>query len=60
MGLVPRDGMVRMVIDNVIIEACNNIDKVTITDGDKTPVMLEFLNYKTVGKKLQKRETSTP
>lgn len=60
MGFVPRDGMVRMVIDNVIIEACNNIDKVTITDGDKTPVMLEFLNYKTVGKKLQKRETSTP
>ena len=60
MGLVPREGMVRMVVDNVIIEACKNIDKVIITDGGKTPVMLEFLNYKTVGKTMPKRETSAP
>ena len=56
MGLVPREGMARMVIDNVVIEACKDIDKVTITDGDKTPVMLEFLNYKIVGKAAPKRE----
>lgn len=56
MGLIPREGMARMVIDNVVLEACKDIDKVTITDGDKTPVMLEFLNYKIVGKAAPKRE----
>ena len=56
MGLVPREGIVRMVIANVVIEACKNIDKVIITDAEDSPVMLEFLNYKTVGKVAPKRE----
>ena len=60
MGLVPQEAMVRMVIDNVVIEACKNIDKVTITDGEKTPVMLDFLNYKIVGKAMQNRTSSVP
>lgn len=60
MGLVPREGIVRMVIANVVIEACKNIDKVIITDAEESPVMLEFLNYKTVGKVATKRESSAP
>lgn len=60
MGLVPREGIVRMVIANVVIEACKNIDKVIITDAEDSPVTLEFLNYKTVGKIAPKRTSSAP
>ena len=60
MGLVPRETMVRMVIANVVIEACKNIDKVIIIDAEEFPVTLEFLNYKTVGKAAPKRMSSAP
>ena len=60
MGLVPRETMVRMVIANVVIEACKNIDKVIITDAEESPVTLEFLNYKIVGKAAPKRMSSAP
>ena len=38
--------MVRMLVDNVVIEACKNVDKIIITDGEKIPTTLDFLNYK--------------
>ena len=52
--------MVRMVIANVVIEISKNIDKVIITDAEESPVTLEFLNYKIVGKAAPKRMSSAP
>lgn len=49
MGLVPREGIVRKVVANIVIEACEYVDKVIITNVDDSPVTYEFMNYKTIG-----------
>ena len=50
LGLVPREGIVRKAVANIVIDACENVDKVTVTNVDDSPVTYEFLNYKTIGK----------
>jgi hypothetical protein len=50
LGLVPREGIVRKAVANIVLDACENVDKVTVMDNDGSPVTYEFLNYKTVGK----------
>ncbi len=45
-GLIPREAMVRMLVDNVVMDACKNVDRIVITDGEKIPTTLDFLNYK--------------
>ena len=49
MGLVPREGIVRKVVANIVIEACEYVDKVIITNVDDSPVTYDFMNYKTIG-----------
>lgn len=49
MGLVPREGIVRKVVANIVIDACENVDKVIIMNVDDSPVTYEFMNYKTIG-----------
>jgi outer membrane lipoprotein-sorting protein len=60
MGLVPREGMLRMVVANIVIEACKNIDKAVITDGENSPMTFEFMNYKIIGKTSPNQEDVTP
>ncbi len=60
MGLVPREGIVRMVVANIVIEACKNIDRVLLTDAENSLTLFEFLNYKTVGKAAPDRTSSVP
>ncbi len=50
LGLVPREGIVRKAVANIVLDACENVDKVSVMDNDGSPVTYEFLNYKTVGK----------
>ena len=49
MGLIPREGIVRKVVANIVIDACENVDKVIIMNVDDSPVTYEFMNYKTIG-----------
>lgn len=60
MGLVPREGMLRMVVANIVIEACKNIDKAVITDGENSPMTFEFMNYKIIGNTSPNQEDVTP